>query len=165
MILQLCWGCFVPWAIYITGTTLPSAMIVHKNTCIVVGMKLNNYILYWCPGIWYRCPVMFDFDQTFWLPIPKIVIRSVVNIITLYSMYYSRTSIIRTLDYPNSRCNEKCRVKVQIVVTCPVCACAVNLCRLVATRAPAAARLPSLVLTLKEVKETQGKYSINREWD
>jgi hypothetical protein len=60
------------------------------------------------------------------------------------------------LDYPNLRCNGKCRVKVQIVVTCQVCACVVNLRRLVATRAPAAARLPSLVLTLKEVKETQG---------
>ncbi len=84
-----------------------------------------------------------------------------------YAWYYSRTSIIRTsiirtLDYPNSSCNEKCRVKVQIVVTCLDCACAVNLHRIVATRAQAAAWLPSLVLSLKEVKETQGKCSVNR---
>ena len=39
-----------------------------------------------------------------------------------------------------------------------VCACAVNILRVVALREPAAARLPSQVLMLKKVKETQSKY-------
>ena len=42
----------------------------------------------------------------------------------------------------------------------PVCACTVNLRCIIASREPAAARLPSLILTLKEVKEMQGKCSI-----
>ena len=58
----------------------------------------------------------------------------------------------------------KGRVKVHIVTTWPACACAVNLCCVVATREPAAAYLSNLVLTL-EVKQTQGKCSINRGRD
>jgi hypothetical protein len=68
-------------------------------------------------------------------------------------------------DYPNSRCNEKCRVKVQIVVTCPRLRMHSKLTsriRVVITRAPAAAWLLSLVLSLKEVKEMQDKCSINQ---
>jgi hypothetical protein len=40
-------GIFCALELYIAGTTLPSAMIVHKNAYIqymnVVGVKVNNY--------------------------------------------------------------------------------------------------------------------------
>ena len=59
----------------------------------------------------------------------------------------------------------KCRVKVHSMTTWPACACTVNLRRVVAMREPAAVLLSNLVLMLKEVKEMQGKCSVNWGWD
>jgi hypothetical protein len=79
-------------------------------------------------------------------------------------MYIQSNLYYPNHDYPNPWLSElrmqwKCRVKV-CVTTWPICACAVNL------RCVVASWEPSIVLTLKEVKEMQGKCSpLNRGWD
>ena len=140
------------------------AYFMHE-TCMFQAYSMHDTGIF---HVWYR-------------RIPCVVLGYSMQACVHHAQYSYRHNIIPldrvqsnldypNLDYPNPWLSEleiqrKCRVKVHIVTTCPDCACAVNLRRVVATREPAAALLSNLVLTLNEVKETQGKCSINRGRD